>query len=67
YDAGAKGVDFADFEIITPTNLRGQNSPQEYLYYCPPTSSPTPEPSSLFLLGTGLIGLGAFARKHLGL
>lgn len=68
YDAGAKGVDFADFEIITPTNLKSKNSPQEYLYYCPDApSSPTPEPSSLFLLGTGLIGLGAFARKHLGL
>jgi hypothetical protein len=66
YKDGASGVDFADFKIITPTNLWGSNSPQEYLYYCPGSSSPTPEPSSLLLLGTGLIGLGSFARKRLG-
>jgi hypothetical protein len=27
--------------------------------------SPTPEPSSLFLLGSALLGMGAFARRHL--
>jgi hypothetical protein len=67
YDDGATGVDFADFKIITPTNLWGSNSPQEYLYYCPGPNTPTPEPSSLLLLGTGLIGLGSFARKRMGM
>ncbi|MHB8540118.1 MAG: PEP-CTERM sorting domain-containing protein [Candidatus Acidiferrales bacterium] len=60
---GANSFDFSHFEIITPTNLDGQDSPQEYLYYNP-SPTPTPEPSSLLLFGTGLLGLCGLLRKR---
>lgn len=60
YAAGGENTfNFYGFTIITPDNLTGSNSPQEFLSY-----SPTPEPSTLLLLCTGLLSLGSFGRKR---
>ena len=49
--------DFSAYELITPTGNGSTGSrPQEYIYQ-------TPEPSSLLLLSSGLIGLGFMKRK----
>jgi len=48
---------FWRFEILTPTDPTA-NSAQEMFI-----ERPTPEPASLALFGTGLLGLAAFVRK----
>lgn len=48
--------EFSNLEILTPVT-GGANSPQEYI-----TWAPTPEPTSLLLLGSGLIALAFLVR-----
>ncbi len=53
---------FSPYQIITPTGPGSiGTNPQEFIYQDAPT--PTPEPSSLLLLSSGLIGLGVMKRR----
>jgi len=52
---GFQGVDFTQVDILTPVNQYDPdpNGPQELLTLV----APSPEPGTLVLLGTGLLGL----------
>jgi hypothetical protein len=54
--------DFSPYDIITPVgNGSTGTRPQEFIYKDPP--APAPEPSSLLMLSSALIGLGFMKRK----
>jgi len=50
---------FGNFEILTPTSSAVTSAQEMFV----PTA--TPEPASLFLFGTGLIGMATLVRKRL--
>ena len=65
YDLAVSNVytegEFGDVSLYQPLDfVRGGSSPQEFLGF-----TPTPEPSTLLTLGSGIIGITAMVRRKL--
>jgi hypothetical protein len=56
------------FDVYIPASQGTRNNPepQEFMQYTPPVVVPTPEPSSLLLLGSGILGAAGLFYKRMG-
>ena len=61
--ANAPNSAFKGLEVYTAVGARPGYGPQEFIGYSP--SASVPEPGTLTLLGTGIIGLAGMARRKL--
>jgi hypothetical protein len=66
----AGAITYSDYSYFDPTTWpSGDGDPQRFLTYTGsgspvPHTSPVPEPSSLMLLGTGVLGIASVARRR---
>ena len=63
FAANAPNSAFKGLEVFTAVGARPGYGPQEFIGYSP--SAAVPEPGTLTLLGTGIIGLTGMARRKL--
>jgi hypothetical protein len=59
------GLNTLDFQVFNAGSTSGEFDPTGLLVSINGTASPSPEPSSLLLLGSGLLGLAGVARRKL--